>query len=52
MKTKSMESKFDKEAKELTEKFERGEISGVEFDKRFKKLSDKYLGTNLLQEKE
>ena len=33
-----MTDKWEKEVKELTDKFEKGEISGVEFDKRFREL--------------
>ena len=41
--TEIQEKKFDKEVKKLTKRFEMGEILGFEFDRKFRKLSDKYL---------
>ena len=37
------EKKFDEEVKKLTVLFNNGDINGFEFDRKFRKLSDKYL---------
>ena len=40
--SKAKDKKWHKEVKGLTKQFEAGEISGFEFDWRFRELSDKY----------
>jgi hypothetical protein len=37
-----MNDNFDREARDLTTKFEMGNISGFEFDKRFRELEEMY----------
>ena len=48
---KNKEKTFDGEIKELTDKFEKGEILGFEFDEMFRKISDKYYPPKLKVEK-
>ena len=40
-------SEMNKKVRMLSKQLEMGEINGFEFDREFRKLSDKYLGTKL-----